>query len=121
MTMSNRDTPLKVEIKDGEIVIRIGIDVLKMAAEQCPGIIDWEGEYDYPWIKIDDADEFAKDVVQGLLREEEDGSTTISDCFDEAIKLAVDDGSIGVDYDFMPKRIDPEGGELPARKRGQRQ
>lgn len=116
--MNNRDTPLKVGLEGGELVIRIGIDVLKMAAEHCPGIIDWEGEYDYPWLKIDDADEFAKDVVQGLLHEQEDGSTTISDCFDEAIKLAVDDGSLAVDYDFKPRRFDPEGGELPARRKG---
>ena len=101
----HKDTPLKVAIEGDELVVRIGIKTLSFCTEHQPGIIDDCGEYESPYVKIDDEREFANDVVHGLLSEEEDGSTVISRCIDAACLLAIEDGSVAVDYDFQPKRI----------------
>lgn len=102
---TGRKAYLHAKIKDGMVVVAIGIDTLKFAAEHCPDVIDYPGEHDYPFAKITDADEFAKEVVRALQHEEEDGSGPMSDLFDKMIVAAMDDGADGVDYDFKPKRI----------------
>lgn len=92
------DTPLIVQVENGELVIRIGIKTLAWAAERQP---DWN-PYDYEkkdWVQlywIADPLEFAKDVKCELLREEEDGSTPLGNLLDKVCTAAKDDGSIAV-------------------------
>jgi hypothetical protein len=100
-----RNRPLQASIQDDQLVISIGIETLAYCAAHQPNIIEDSGEYNWPYIKIDDVSRFARDVVCGLLHEEEDGSTVISRCIDEACLSAVEDGSEAVDYDYQPKRF----------------
>lgn len=105
MKTTGRDACLHARISDGMVIVAIGIDTLKFAAEHCPNVIEYPGEHDYPFAGITDADEFAKDVVRALRHEEEDGSGPMSDLFDKMTVAAFDNGSLAVDYDFKPKRI----------------
>lgn len=97
--------PLKCSIEGDELVIRIGIDTLKNAAEHCPKFYDYEQEYkdkkyvEGPYKVVIDAKELAGDVSLAIQREEEDGSSPISDFLDNMILNAYEDGSIGFQYD----------------------
>jgi hypothetical protein len=104
MPKEPKDTPLQVGIEGDELVIRIGIETLAFCAAHQPDFND-AGLYECPYLKIDDVRGFAKDVVRGLLNEEEDGSTTISRCIDEACLYAVEDGSEFVDYEYLPNLV----------------
>ncbi len=106
-----KDTPLTVKIEGDELVIRLGIDTLAFCAAHQSDIIDDWHEVEPPYVKINDVREFATDVVRGLLHEEEDGSTVISRCIDDAAKIAVEDGSMAIDYDFEPTRISDDEDE----------
>lgn len=95
-----RDRPLQACIQDDQLVIRIGLETLKFAAEHCPLFYDGTVENcDPPYTKIKDARELAKDVKRELFREREDGSSPIRDLLDEAIMAACEDGSLAFDYE----------------------
>ena len=78
---------LKVNVKKGVLAITIGVDTLAFAMQR---IERWPEE-----IKIIDADDFAKDVLRELMREEEDGSTPVHRLFDKVGLEAMEQGSIG--------------------------
>lgn len=94
--MSKSDTPLKVAIEGEELVVRIGLDTLAFSAEHCPRLFDYDKHVNTgpPYCKVVDKAELARDVMRAFLDEEEDGSTPLSDCFDDAIVAAMDDGSL---------------------------
>ena len=87
--MVNEENPLRANIEDGELVIRVGINLL-------------DG-HDYhnsiPALKFDDRIEWVNDVISELFREEEDGATPLGDLIDNAMEMALDDGSAGVAED----------------------
>ena len=95
--------PLTVKVKDGQLVIAIGAQVLAHAATYG----DWSHEYEQgelhgEYIRrfaITDATQFAKDVLSAMLHEREDGSTPLSDFIDKMSEAALDDGSTACDYD----------------------
>ena len=95
--------PLEVKIERDALVIRVGVQTLAHAATYA----DWayeceEGELHNEYIRrfaIANPWEFARDVMHAMLREAEDGSSPLSDFIDEASKAAVDDGSLGCEYD----------------------
>lgn len=89
-----RKQPLKVEINNGRLEISIGVDLLCFAIEHGP-IGDG--------LNITDADVFIGEVLNGLLLEEEDGSTPVHRMLDSVADKAVDDGADGcsVDSDFV--------------------
>jgi hypothetical protein len=94
-----KDQPLIVEIKDDEIVIRVGIDVVKWALEHHEDAQPYNeetGEYDQKWI-VSDQLEFANDVRRSMDREEEDGTTPLIEFIDKMCIAALEDGSIGVE------------------------
>lgn len=94
-----KDQPLVTEIEDGELRIRIGIDTLKFSAENSPDDrICWFDEESGEFVahEITDACQFAQDVLRELNREEEDGTTPLHICIDNAIVGAIEDGSIAV-------------------------
>lgn len=76
---------LNVEIKDNKLVISIGVDLLCHA----------EGLNLY-YYKISNKIGFAKDIVNELLNEEEDGTTLVHRMFDEAANNAIENGSENV-------------------------
>lgn len=77
-------------IEDGELVIRIGIETLAFAAEHM-NLSDGSGRS----IRVCDVPEFAKDVRAELMREEEDGSSPLTNVLDKACLDAWEEGSIG--------------------------
>jgi hypothetical protein len=93
-----KDTPLSCQVVDDELVIRIGIDVLAFAAQSRQPFNIWDDEA-IKWIqKIEVVDnlEWAKDIRNELSREEEDGSSPLTNLFESAFEKAVDQGSIAV-------------------------
>ena len=82
----------EAHIENGEIVIRVAIDVLPGALKQNPR------DDSYYSCKVTDLAGFAKDVVHALNSEAEDGTTPIHSLFDSAMAEAIDQGSMHVEY-----------------------
>lgn len=96
--------PLTVRLERGALVIRIGVDVLAHAlkfAEWAIRFDEAKDDYIQPYT-VTDARELANDVMRAMLREEEDGSTPLSDFLDNMTKAAVEDGTLGVEDDPQP-------------------
>lgn len=76
---------LKATIERGRLVIAIGVQTLAHAT----AFADWANPFDEvadDYIRtfaIEDAPQFAKDVVSAMLDEREDGSTPLSDFLDQ--------------------------------------
>jgi len=93
--------PLKATIADGRLVIAIGVQTLAHASAAS----DWANPFDetvYDYIRtfaIDDAPQFAQDVVLAMLAEEEDGSTPLTVFLDKMAQAAIEDGSLGLHED----------------------
>lgn len=88
-----RDHRLDVEIVDGELRIRIGVQTLAFAAENPPGRGLWD---DGQQVSVLNADEWAEDVRRKLLRDEEDGTTELHLLLDSAMRQACENGSAAV-------------------------
>lgn len=93
-----RDRPLAVRIHRGVLVIEIGMDTLAHSAVHSPFAYSWrnpEGEGRRPddRFSVSDPKGFAEDVKRELLREAEDGSSRLTDLFDNAMEAAIEDGS----------------------------
>ncbi len=83
------------------MVIRIGIDTLAWAAQaerrDTPfWTYEWEKAEYVPRWKIIDNLEWARDVVCEITREEEDGSSLLTNLLDEASENALNQGSLAV-------------------------
>lgn len=94
--MKRSKEPLRVSVKDGRLVISIGVETLCFAAEHCN--LFYDGEKDRYTLKVTDKATFAKEVVRALEHEEEDGTTPVHLLFDNAFEYAVGDGCEGVEY-----------------------
>lgn len=77
-----RDSQLNIEIKNGELQISIGIDLLCFAVQT--EIQDF---------KITDNDGFVQDILNELSNEEEDGTTAVHKMLDQAANSAIENGS----------------------------
>lgn len=87
---ADRNTPLSIEIVDGELVIRIGIDALMVAVR---GGDDWDDDT----MTIVDPDAFAAEIAHSLEHnEQEDGTTDVHLAIDRAAMDAVESGSEAV-------------------------
>lgn len=78
-----------IEVKDGFLTIRVGVNLLCHAVQYAE--YGWDDEY-----KIEDKEVFAKDMAVALLSEEEDGTTPVHRIFDAAAADAIENGSEGV-------------------------
>lgn len=93
------DNGLHAKIEEGEIVIRVGINTIKWAVEhheESQPYNEESGEYEQRWI-VTDPMEFAKDVKNAMLKEEEDGTTPLIEFLDKMCMDAIEDGSIGTE------------------------
>lgn len=79
-------------IEDGAIVIRVSLDALPMVLEGTWAMGKFDTRY-----KITDPNEFAKELVCALNREDEQGTTAIHEMFDQAILDAIEGGAFGID------------------------
>jgi hypothetical protein len=99
------DASLDVTIEHGALVVRIGVKTLAHAVTYS----DWANPYDenvQDYIRtfaIEDAHEFAKDVMRAMEHEAEDGSSPLTRFIDKASEDAVNDGSLGLHEDFDHK------------------
>lgn len=94
---AGKESPLSCDIEGGEIVIRIGINVLAMATEDREPFTIYDeklGDHRKAWV-VTDAMEFAKDVRNELFNEEEDGSTPLTNLLDLVCTNALEQGCIG--------------------------
>lgn len=88
-------------VDDGQVVVAIGVQTLAHAVAYA----DWANPFDEAsddYIRtfaIADAGQFAKDVVNAMLAEREDGSTPLSDFLDKMSQAAIEDGSLGLHED----------------------
>lgn len=94
-----KNKALSVTVTGGELVIRIGVDTLKWAAEHHEDF--WLPSTDKYTVAVSAPVKFAREVVKELRREEEDGSTLVHLMLDKAIAEAVEQGAEGLDLDAM--------------------
>lgn len=96
--MSNRSQPLEVKIDNGRLVISIGVDTLAYAFENSDGNMKYNDEHK-DWLPVDlveDKDVFASEVIVSMLKEDEDGSTSISRYLDDTMMESVNYGNLGI-------------------------
>lgn len=93
---ANEDQPLFVGIEDGQLVVRIGINILAFAAERCPLLARvTAGDINTPpYARVIDKKLLAEDVLLAIAHEEEDGATPVHVLFDKAILEAYEQGSL---------------------------
>ena len=89
------DTPLTIGIECDNLVIRIGIETLAFAVENCPDPFFWDEEA-RPRVKVFDRTVWAHEFIRQLTHEEEDGSTPLDRLFDQMAIAAIEDGAQGV-------------------------
>lgn len=88
----DRTQALTIDILDGELVLRIGIDTLMIAVR---GGDEWDDET----MTIFDPDAFAAEIAHALEHnEQEDGTTDIHLAIDKAAMHVVENGSETVQY-----------------------
>lgn len=95
-----KDQRLIVEVKDEELVVRIGIETLAFAANESDTFKPYD-EKAGDWVqkfKVVDPLAYAGDVKRAMLDEGEDGSNPLSRFLDKMDELALDDGADGIEY-----------------------
>lgn len=95
MKKDNKDSPLKIKVSNGKLVISIGVNTLAFAADYENG-----GPLKDCSVKAGSEEELAKDVAREM---EEEGhgynvSTRIGSFLDEMIGYAYERGSLAIDY-----------------------
>lgn len=99
------EQPLVAEVREGRLVISIGVKTLAHATEvymrdlvpidEPPDSLPGASR---SGISVTDPTDFAHEVVRALLREDESGETTVTRMLDDATVRAIDDGAEGVAY-----------------------
>jgi hypothetical protein len=90
----SKDAPLMCSIEDGELFIRIGIETLAWSLEHHPDLLNDLCE---PRYKVTGHEEFSRDVLRELEREEEDGTTIVHLLLDRAMNEALEQGSCAIE------------------------
>lgn len=83
------ESPLRVSLEDSELVIRIGINRID-GNDYHPTI---------PVLKFDNRLEWVEDVIRAMTKESEDGSSMLTNLFDNAMSDALEFGSCGIAED----------------------
>jgi len=83
------ESPLRVNVEGGELVIRVGINRIDGH--------DYHNEI--PSLKFENRKEWVDDVKNEIEREEENGQTPLNKMLDNAMKEALEQGSLGVAED----------------------
>jgi hypothetical protein len=90
--------PLSCKVEGDELVIRIGIDTLAFASENNDDWHEWDSRTHQfiPLWKVVANKGWAEDVAHEMLREEEDGSSPLTNFLDKMSGKALDQGSLSV-------------------------
>lgn len=93
----NRNDSLKMDIEDGVLTMRIGVELIAHTTKLNPELSEYDEKSD-EWIEpeIIDADKFAQEVLVALRDESEDGTTLIHTALDTAIMNAIECGAEGI-------------------------
>lgn len=94
---NHNDAPLKSTLEDGALVIRIGSETLVFCSREENG-----GRLKRGRVDGRKAREFAKDIIRGLEKDDDAGNTILNLFLDEAMQLAVDEGSGAIIYERKP-------------------
>lgn len=96
--MKSPNLPLRAKLEGRQLVIRVGVETLAWAFEHAPENNPWDEATDryVQSLRVIDPVIFAKDVCFSINREEEDGSSPLTEFLDKSCREAVDNGSIGV-------------------------
>ena len=92
------DAALTCKVTNGQLIIAIGVDTLAHAFVHGPvgDKLAWDDEkydWDYDRVKVTDAAGWAKEVVDAMLHEREDGSSPLTLFIDKMYEAALDDGA----------------------------
>lgn len=79
-------------IEKDSLVIRVSLKALPMVLEGAWAMGKFDTRY-----KITDANEFAKELMYALNREDEQGTTPVHELFDAAILHVIEQGGFGID------------------------
>jgi hypothetical protein len=88
-----------VNADNGRAVIRGGVIVISVPVENLPAVVEgsWAAGGMEKRYTVTDAEDFAKDLVRELNREDEIGTTPIHRLFDRSIEEAIGQGAFGVE------------------------
>jgi hypothetical protein len=97
--MKWKETPLRSRLDKGCLIIEVGVNVLAHAFNEsdfakpyAEEVNNWRQRF-----RVVDVAKFAAEVREQMFNEKEDGSTPLSDFLDKMCRLAVEDGSQGVE------------------------
>lgn len=91
--------PLWIGLRDGKLVIEIGVEALAHAAQVSENFREFDDK-SQDWrlaFRVTNPEAFAKDVALGLQQESEDGSTNLTRSLDAACVYAIESASAGVE------------------------
>lgn len=90
MSDYGEEQPLRCEIVDGRLLISVGVNTIRDGLQ-----VGWEyfGHANKAFIIISNASGFAEDIQRALKREDEQGASLLSELFDAAADLAINNGS----------------------------
>ena len=92
--------PLNINIETTNLVIRIDLDTLTFASENCPLLATWsDKKNDFIKVKVTDKIKWAKEVINQLKTESEDGTTLVHIMFDKSFLNAVENGAEGIEIE----------------------
>jgi len=93
MTGRSEAWPPLVELRDGNIVITVAVSAIPTAAE-----VAFEEAYgEDHGMRVTDPAALAREMLNELRREEEDGTTPVMEMLDKALIRAVENGVEGVE------------------------
>lgn len=88
--------PLEVRVENNRLEISIGIDTLAFAAEDNDSWHEWDGKQFVPIWKVVDNKGWAKDVAHEMQKDQEDGSSPLTNFLDKMFEKTIDQGSLSV-------------------------
>lgn len=102
-----KQSPLHASIVDGELRITVGIDTIAHAIRTSSWALAYnENLHDYTRdFAIIDNETVAKEVQRALEKENEIGDSLLTEIFDRAAQMAIDDGAEGILYDVPPMKL----------------
>lgn len=93
-TRWRRKAPLTARLVDGQLVVSVGIETIKLAFEHHP---EWDNPDAVP-SAVTNPDEFAHDVILEMNDESENGSTPLTRFLDDMLMRAMNNGSMALDH-----------------------
>lgn len=98
MSVKPKDKPLNVVVRNGVLIISIGITTLADCTLMQQRDLLESPDADLGW-RFVDVPEFAKDVIRAMTHEDEAGASPLTNFIDKMCIDAIQDGTLGVEFD----------------------